>query len=994
MELFIELTRQQLSDDCYIEFPKVCNEIGTKWLIGYNHIITIDEDYEKYKNGIRKEQAQDLLIQDINKYKIVLQYEYNEKYGEKTFQQLNLGCQYLLLSIFINSGRILQFSKLIYQCQQNNFYEALKSNGRNHINNENQNIKLNIKCQEEQQFFIEHFDEQGIPKQEGIWTIEIPQTNEEDLYYAQQILDDRFYTLGLCSIFAINTELEFCNYKSVLWLEFLKDQEGKKYNFVSYNQEQQKWFPVNVMDQEYQIIGYSHICNPTEVLAYQDGLTDGQVNYLFLADYDQNCLKVRRFLKQEYQNKDFDNLTSQVQLLLIDLSFRNWPLIYYKKSIDLALENKIQEAINQSYIYYIPCESVNSNYLIRKDEIYTFLNQISSTYQLKTENNNMFLENPNLNNIVGVKITEDNFSFILKEEAETKIQIEDLITFLKVYYDPIQQVDDITFSLEPEDNDEEMMRPFQNKIYSPEYLDRTNVGLVLYEADFLLKQMSLGIEVLEREPLITKPFVYGNLDIQPLYKLDPEYYARLFLKIGKLKLNILEDKHNNVHKLEIEKIDIAVEARILNQQLNEEVIQDENNGAQRFASQFTQLYDQIGQKYPIFIRLRQVLMANYLAKYMYEKGIPINYEFIENIFYQKLIPQEQLYRKSPTLKLYQEDEYHIIDLRGGIDSNSSQIDNIMKNALNHLDENQNLQVVETNSEIIDAKFQRCDSVSSISTQASFEVINELKKKEKCMNCKKDLEQCEIDQNKICKTCNNQKCSKCYKISNENLFKIQNEICCKECFKCYLCNKQNPNKIYDQKYYHQNCFEQAKKQFELKKQMISYIKKTFGTKQKQADNNEKQSYFQIEQYPFINIRDYTGYIIGYNHPIIKSQAQINLKQYKLPFKKAEELLIKDLEEFENQLNQFYKVQNYTRDNNFKMLMLFILFIFKNFDQVLNLANKSNYKDLFVEIPKLQIKNTKGVHVLRGKIEKALDFFKLHFDQNGNAIQNQEQKIKNT
>lgn len=49
----------------------------------------------------------------------------------------------------------------------------------------------------------------------------------------------------------------------------------------------------------------------------------------------------------------------------------------------------------------------------------------------------MFLENPNLNNIVGVKITEDNFSFILKEEAETKIQIEDLITFLKVYYDPI-----------------------------------------------------------------------------------------------------------------------------------------------------------------------------------------------------------------------------------------------------------------------------------------------------------------------------------------------------------------------------------------------------------------------------------------------------------------------------------------------------------------------------------------------------------------------------
>jgi hypothetical protein len=52
--------------------------------------------------------------------------------------------------------------------------------------------------------------------------------------------------------------------------------------------------------------------------------------------------------------------------------------------------------------------------------------------------------------------------------------------------------------LEFEDNDYEMEKEYQKKVYFPEYLEGTEVGEILYESDFILKQMSLGIEVINK----------------------------------------------------------------------------------------------------------------------------------------------------------------------------------------------------------------------------------------------------------------------------------------------------------------------------------------------------------------------------------------------------------------------------------------------------------------------------------------------------------------
>ncbi|CAD8183482.1 unnamed protein product [Paramecium octaurelia] len=996
MEQFQELAKKQLSDDNrFIETPKLCNEQGTKWLIGYNHLITSDEDYEQFKNGINKDKAQYLLQQDIDTAKMVLENEYNEKYGENSFQQLNIGCQYLLLSILLNTGRILQYSKLIKECQSKNFYQALKFNERKHISDENQNNLLKIKFIEEQKLFQEHFDQYGNPKKEGLWKYEILQTNEKSLIYATELFNDRFVTLEQYAIFAMNTDLEFCNRKSPEWIKFLRDLEGKKYNFASYNEEKNLWFPVNVNDQDYQIIGYSHICQPKEVLAYKNGLTDGQVNYLFLADYDKNVLKLRRFFKSEYPNVDLDSLTSQAQLLLIDLSFRNWPLTSYRKSIELAIQNKIQEAICESHIYYRPDESVNSHYYSRQDEIFNLLNQISSTYVLKNNAQKNFFEDPKFNNIVGVKITENNFNFVLNEEAETKIQIQDLFTFLKVYYDPefADYQIDMSFTLDPEENDQEMNSPFQQKIYFPKYLEGTHVGEVLYEADFLLKQMSLGIEVLQREPLQTRPFDYGNLDLQPLYKLDPEYFARIFLKIGKLKLHIIEDKNNHVHKLEIQNIQMAVDARTVNEELQDEEIQDENNGAYRFANQFGKIYDQIAQKYPILTRLKQVLMANYLAKYMFEKGISLDYKLIEEIFNKNLIQNYQPY-KSPTLKLDVEDEQQIISIRGGIDGNTEDVNNQLKEEHKKLDENPTEQSVEIQSDKLEAKIERCDSVTSISTQDS-EIEIQLEPTISCSKCKQNLESCEIkrgNKDNVCKSCQGKKCSKCQSFIDYPLQQIQNESYCKGCIKCHECNKFEPRKSVGSFLFHEDCLKVSQNSV-LKKEMIAYIKKYFGTKQKKGDNNDQKIYFYSDPYPCLNIKDYSGYIIGYNHPLIKSQVKINQNTFRIPQEKADKYLIEDLDQFERELYNFYLRQNKKPDDvpeNIRMLMLFVLFIFKDFNLVLNLANQQTFNHLFVEASQIQYKK-QGTDILKGKVEKALDFFNDRFHRKDGSIR--EKDLKN-
>ncbi|CAK86760.1 unnamed protein product (macronuclear) [Paramecium tetraurelia] len=230
----------------------------------------------------------------------------------------------------------------------------------------------------------------------------------------------------------------------------------------------------------------------------------------------------------------------------------------------------------------------------------------------------------------------------------------------------------------------------------------------------------------------------------------------------------------------------------------------------------------------------------------------------------------------------------------------------------------------------------------------------------------------------------QKCSKCQSFFDCPLQQIEKENYCKECIKCHECNRQEPRRSVGSFFYHEDCLKISKNSA-LKKEMIAYIKKYFGTKIKKGDNNDKQIYFQSEAYSSLNLKDYIGYIIGYNHPIIKSKLQIDPKQYKISQEQADNYLIEDLDQYERELYEFYLRNGRKPEDipeNVRMLLLFVLFIFKDFSSVLNLVRQKIYNHLYIEINKYQY--SKDMVFLKVKVEKALDFFNDRFHRGDGSI----------
>ncbi|CAD8099796.1 unnamed protein product [Paramecium sonneborni] len=216
----------------------------------------------------------------------------------------------------------------------------------------------------------------------------------------------------------------------------------------------------------------------------------------------------------------------------------------------------------------------------------------------------------------------------------------------------------------------------------------------------------------------------------------------------------------------------------------------------------------------------------------------------------------------------------------------------------------------------------------------------LQQKQQCQNCKQELEQCEIQ------------------VDEENII-------------CY------------------NCIEISKNS-SLRKELIAFIKLKFATKTKQADNNNKTIYFICDLHPQLNLPDYLGYIIGYNHPLFKDKIQIDPKTYRITQGQADKYLETDLDQFEIQLYEFYQRNNRKIEDipeNIRMLMLSVLFIFKDFATVKNLAFLQTFNHLYMEIEKFLFPKTKGTNILKTQIYKVLDFFKDRFHRRDGTVRQQ-------
>ncbi|CAD8192757.1 unnamed protein product [Paramecium octaurelia] len=237
-----------------------------------------------------------------------------------------------------------------------------------------------------------------------------------------------------------------------------------------------------------------------------------------------------------------------------------------------------------------------------------------------------------LNRIKGVNRMSARFII----ESQENIIMSDLATVLSVLHDPSlqNQYKSIQFSLDPIilPNQEEFQQ--QQKVCWPDaYVDRnivqdTELATILFDADYLLKLMSLGVEADGKTPF-NYPQELQQLGLKSCSQMGQQKQQRLLCRFWLVPQQCFYSQINN--KYLIDDIKVACQARQMERvgnNLQDKICQDVNDSAYQFAAKFTQIYDTIAKYYPIFNRLKQLFKAVALGRWMYENNIKANYQEI------------------------------------------------------------------------------------------------------------------------------------------------------------------------------------------------------------------------------------------------------------------------------------------------------------------------------------------------------------------------------
>ncbi|CAD8125273.1 unnamed protein product [Paramecium sonneborni] len=221
-------------------------------------------------------------------------------------------------------------------------------------------------------------------------------------------------------------------------------------------------------------------------------------------------------------------------------------------------------------------------------------------------------------------------------ESQENIILSDLATVLSVLHGPKLKDEHkgISFSLDPIiiPNQQEFKQ--QQKVCWPDaYVERniiqdTELAKILFDADYLLKLMSLGVESDGKTPF-KYPQELQQLGFNSCSNMGKQKQQQMLYRFWLVPQQCFYTQINN--KYVIDDIQVACQARQIervNNKLKDKICQDVNDTAYQFAAKFTKLYDKIAKYYPIFNRLKQLFKAAALGRWMYINKIKINYQDI------------------------------------------------------------------------------------------------------------------------------------------------------------------------------------------------------------------------------------------------------------------------------------------------------------------------------------------------------------------------------
>jgi len=202
-------------------------------------------------------------------------------------------------------------------------------------------------------------------------------------------------------------------------------------------------------------------------------------------------------------------------------------------------------------------------------------------------------------------------------EPAAALNLEYLSLALKVRRlegrEPLFSLDPVDAAKSVRDNDPEAS--MQLKRFEPEWLAGTSVGEVMFQADYHLKELSMGEY---EQPIVGMKSCFEYSETEGL---ETEWSAREWFVVRQAEIQVSDDN------VIVPCLKMGVEAR--EQFLGPNGLEDApltrpNHPLVKYAAAFTQHFDLISERKSVVSQLREVAKASIMAKFMMESGIHID----------------------------------------------------------------------------------------------------------------------------------------------------------------------------------------------------------------------------------------------------------------------------------------------------------------------------------------------------------------------------------
>ena len=454
---------------------------------------------------------------------------------------------------------------------------------------------------------------------------------------------------------------------------------------------------------------------------------------LFKQIYPFYQLSAKKILESE-GDVNYDKIPDNVKEFVNDLRFRGdlsgkniekcrkaVKQIIYEK--DYSKLKQFSDELYEKTKKKIPKRAENRKELIKEiiskntfDLLDSSLNSTQSSEEINI-NLGEISEEQKKNALGGIDLNADyDFDNIIKNADKIKLQgifeknsqmyffkqknkennnfcnLEDLAVVLRILYDPEIKYKNISFSLDPYEPTN-YRGEFQRKVFYPDehigkkVLEGTKMGEDMFKADYLLKQLNLGVDPNCKEYIFPKElkelskFSFINNEFPKNNK--PEI-SRAWIVVRKIKMM----KSKNLYCYD--GIKLGVDARQMEVgnkgTLEDRIDQNPEHLCYKFAKKFSEVYDDVGRVYDIFNRLKEITYAIALGRWMYLNHIPVDFEKAKKIYENTLIPNYQIKVKAIDFKKEKIIKNTLkIDVEDAINENKIDINEIILTTLSQND---------------------------------------------------------------------------------------------------------------------------------------------------------------------------------------------------------------------------------------------------------------------------------------------------------------------